>query len=287
MIGEFPKLLRIHQWHKNGFVLLGFFLLGEYQNYGLLIKAVLMTLAFCLASSAVYIFNDFCDIESDRKHPIKKNRPLAAGTIRVEAALPLAVLLLISSLAISYFNGSTSLLVISAYLVNNLLYSVFLKSYPIIDTFQIALGFMLRIFAGTEGIGIVISEWMVITGFMLSLLIGFSKRYAELSNYSDPRNHRKVLQSYSIETLRSFVLVMASSTIVTYALYTVSATSIEQHGTTHLIYTTPIVIFGIFRFLYLVIFNRRGEDPADQVLKDKQLAITCIFWAITYGLIIS
>lgn len=281
------RLLRIHQWHKNAFVLLGFFVLGDYDNYALLLKASAAFVAFCLASSSVYIFNDYLDIKADRTHPLKKNRPLASGAIQIKPALLLALVLCLATLFISFHISNMALIVISLYLINNVSYSLFLKRYPVIDVFQIGLGFMLRIFAGTTGIGIYISEWMMLTGFMISLLIGFSKRFAELSNTPTPHNHREVLQEYSLEILKSFIIIMAAATIITYSLYTLSPRSIELHGTTNLIYTTPFVIFGIFRFLYLVLFHQSGDDPSSQIFKDKQLVLTVILWALTYSLIIS
>ncbi len=281
------NLLRMRQWHKNAFVLLGFFVLGDYGNYILLLKSILIFTAFCAASSSVYIFNDFHDMEADKIHPHKKNRPLASGAVNVKFALFLSLILCMAGVIISYSISMAALIIISAYIINNAAYSVFLKKYPIIDVFQIGFGFMLRIFAGTTGIGINISEWMLLTGFMISLLIGFSKRYAELSNNPAPQKHRKVLQEYSLETLRSFMIIMASATIITYSLYTLSPRSVELHGTTSLIYTTPFVIFGIFRFIYLVLFHQSGDDPSSQIFKDKQMVITVILWALTYGLIIS
>ncbi len=283
---ELLELLRIRQWHKNAFVLLGFFVLGDYSDYELLFKAVMAVAAFCLASSSVYIFNDYHDIEVDRKHPTKKFRPLARGTIQVGQALFLAAVFCLASLTISFFINIIALIIISLYLLNNITYSLSFKKYPIIDVFQIGFGFMLRIFAGTAGIGIYISEWMILTGFMISLLIGFAKRFAELSYMEIPHNHRKVLEEYSVETLRSFMIIMASATIITYSLYTLSSRSIELHGTTNLVYTTPFVIFGIFRFLYLVLFRQSGDEPSVQIFKDKQLLITIILWALSYGLII-
>ena len=285
-LAEILKLLRIQQWHKNAFVLLGFFVLGDYGNYDLLFKAIIVTVAFCLVSSSMYIFNDYHDIEADRTHSSKKLRPLASGAIGIKTAFFLAVILCLSGLIISFYVNITALLVISLYVLNNVTYSLILKRYPIIDVFQIGFGFMLRIFAGTAGIGIYISEWMILTGFMVSLLMGFSKRFAELSNNPTPQNHRKVLQEYSPDTLKSFMIIMASATIITYSLYTLSPRSIELHGTTNLIYTTPFVIFGIFRFMYLVLFHQSGEDPSSQIFKDKQLVVTVIIWVLVYGIII-
>ena len=283
---ELFNLLRIRQWHKNAFVLLGFFVLGDYDNYDLLFKAIIVTAAFCLVSSSMYIFNDYHDIEADRSHPTKKLRPLASGVIRIKTALFLAVMLCLSGLIISFYVNIIALLVISLYVLNNISYSYVLKRYPIIDVFQIGFGFMLRIFAGTAGIGIHISEWMILTGFMISLLIGFSKRFAELSYSPASQKQRDVLQEYSLEILKAFMIIMAASTIITYSLYTLSPRSIELHGTTNLIYTTPFVVFGIFRFLYLVLFHKSGDDPSSQIFKDKQLVVTVIIWALVYGVII-
>lgn len=286
-IAQVLGLIRIRQWHKNSFVLLGFFVLGDYGNYALLFEAILAFFAFCLASSSVYILNDYKDIEADRNHFLKKTRPLASGDIAVTPALFLSVTLCLASLSIAYYINVLALLIIFLYLLNNITYSLVLKRYPIIDVFQLGLGFMLRIFAGTLGIGIYISEWMILTGFMVSLFIGFSKRYAELVNSDGTQNQRMVLKEYSIDILRSFMIIMASATIITYSLYTLSPRSVALHGTTNLIYTTPFVVYGIFRFLYLVLFHQSGEDPSSQIFEDKQLIFILICWAVTYGLIIS
>ena len=279
-------LFRIHHWHKNGFVLLGFFVLGDYDNQDLLIKSILVTLAFALASSSVYIFNDYCDRKSDRRHRIKKKRPLAARTISVANGIIFAVAFLLVSIFISFQISTLTFIFILAYLGNNFVYSLWLKNSAIIDIFQIGFGFMLRILTGTVGIGIYISEWMVLTGFMVSLFIGFSKRYAELSNNDYSPDQREVLKKYSIEALRTFVIIMATATIMTYALYTLSAHSVAIHGHTNLIYTIPVVIFGIFRYLHLVMNSQSGEDPADLVLRDKQLLLAVVAWDLMYGLII-
>jgi len=286
-ISEFLKLIRIYQWHKNGFVLLGFFLLGDYDNSGLLLRAIASAIAFSLASSAVYVFNDYRDVNVDRMHPLKKSRPLAAGTIKPGPALLGAATFAGTSLVISLHISAAVLLIMVAYFLNNILYSLLLKKYSIIDVCQIALGFMLRILAGTVGIGIFLSEWMIMTGFMVSLLLGFSKRYTELASHPNPTSQRRALEDYSVETLRAFVITMASSTIVTYALYTLSTRSIQLHHTTSTIYTTPIVIFGILRFLHLVLCNTSGADPSNLVLKDRPLGFTVLIWALAYGLTIS
>lgn len=284
---NYLEIMRVNQWHKNAFVLLGFFALGDYFNYDLLFRAIVMTVVFCFASSAVYIFNDYHDIEADRAHHVKKNRPLASGLIRLKTAFFLSTVLCVLSISISFYISIMAIVIISLYMLNNLAYSLYLKKYPIIDVFQIGLGFMLRIFAGTTGIGIYISKWMVVTGFMLSLLMGFSKRYIELSTSPASKKQREVLKSYSIETLGTFIIIMAVATIITYSLYTLSLWSVQLHGTTNLIYTVPLVIFGVSRFIYLVMRKKNGDDSLARILGDKQIVIGVIIWALIYSLMIS
>ncbi len=282
----YVSLLRAKQWHKNGFVLLGFFVLGDYQNQALLVLSTVAAIAFALAASAVYIFNDYCDREADRFHMLKKQRPLAAGTIGTPGALALAVLLSAAAMFLAVQVSYLAALLLAAYLLNNLTYSLWLKQIPIIDIFQIAFGFILRILTGTIGIGINISEWMLLTGFMVSILIGFSKRYSELSQHDEADNQRTVLQHYSVYSLRVYIIIMATATIMTYSMYTLSPRSVALHGHTNLIYTIPIVIFGIFRFLHLVLDNRQGEDPANLILQDRQVVLAVLIWIVTYGFLI-
>ena len=281
------RLIRLHQWHKNAFVLLGFFLLGDYANSTLLLHSVLAALTFCFISSAVYIINDLVDSRSDRHHPIKKNRPLAAGTVRHGVVYTLLILLITAGFSLAFLVGIKIVVIITVYLLNNLLYSFFTKKLAIIDVFQIAFGFMLRIFAGTVGVGIFISEWMVITGFMLSLLIGFAKRFVELANAKHPRLQRAALKFYARDTLQSFIVIMAAATIITYGLYTLSPRSIRIHDTTQLIYTAPLVVFGVLRFVFLTFAATSDEDPATYLRSDTQLLSVIVLWTLSYGFIIA
>lgn len=283
---HYLNLLRVRQWHKNAFVLVGFVALGDYGNIALLSRALQCTLLFALASSAVYIFNDFCDRAADAQHPLKRFRPLATGTVATPAALALAAGLAVSSLLGAGIISNALPLLIGGYLLNNVLYSVRLKQLPIIDVFQVAIGFMLRILAGTVGIGIAISEWLVLTGFMLSLLIGFAKRFSELAAYTNANHQRQVLRYYSAAALRAFVTIMAAATITSYALYTLSPRSLALHGHTRLVYTVPLVTFGILRFVYMVMSNGSGEDPANEILKDRQLLAAIGLWLLAYATLI-
>ena len=280
------NITRIRQWHKNGFVLLGFFALGDYGNHALFLDAVVVALAFCFASSATYIFNDFLDVEADREHPLKKKRPLAAGTIKTGWAIAVSILLALAALVTASRISDLSAFFVAAYLLNNLLYSLLLKNRSIIDVVQLALGFMLRLLAGTVAVGIQISDWMTLTGFLVSLLIGFSKRYSELSNHSNSLKARKVLKKYSVEALRIFIAITAAATIMTYALYTLSPSTIEMRGHSHLMYTVPIVIFGVFRFLHIILHNRGGEDPASLLFRDQQLLAAVIMWITVFALMV-
>ncbi len=287
-IGLYINLLRIRQWHKNLFVLLGLFLINDQADADLVWNALLAFCAFALASSSVYIFNDFCDIEGDRKHPVKKNRPLASGAVAVFPALLFSALLSLVALFLAEMTSRANAFFVLLYLGNNVLYSLWLKRRALFDVFSIAFGFMLRIFAGTVGVGIDITEWLVISAFMGSLLIAFSKRYSELARYEVPADHRSVLRYYSTDILRSYVMIMATVCIVTYALYTVAPHEEGSVAATRegLIYTTPFVLFGILRFLQLILIDGRGEDPASLVLQDRSLFLTVIGWAITYNIIL-
>lgn len=280
------RLARLFQWHKNVFVLFGFFFLGDYTNLELFLRAIVNTLAFCFASSSAYIFNDYCDLEADRRHPAKMRRPLAAGAVSLMAALSLGAVLALASLLLAAFNGAPSQGFILGYLVLNLLYSLGLKQLPILDVFLIAVGFILRIFAGTACIGIALSEWLFLTGFMLSMLIGFSKRYAEISNHTNEQSGRTSLAGYSVELLRIYVVIFSTATILAYALYTVSEKSVKLHGSSQLIYSAPVVVVGVLRYLQLTFVNRSGEDPAELVVRDGPLLLLLAIWMLVYVLIV-
>lgn len=273
------KLLRPHQWVKSGFVFVGL-LFGHVWHDGALVQSVLFAVAaFSLAASAVYVLNDLADRERDRQHPEKCHRPLASGAVNVPQALVLGGVCLISALILAYAASKLVLLIVLAYVVLNVAYSMGLKHVVLLDVFIISTGFMLRILAGTLGVGIVPSHWLLLCGLMLTLFLGFAKRRAELNVMAGRGgSHRRVLNDYDPVLLDTLIGICATSAIVSYSLYTVSAETLEMHGTANLIYTVPFVIYGVFRYLFLLHRRSGGGDPAAALLQDVHLMLAFGGW---------
>jgi len=273
------SLLRPHQWLKNGFVFVGL-LFGHAWNDPLKLgQALAAFAAFCLLASAVYVMNDLVDREQDRLHPKKKARPLAAGTVGIGAAQALAVACLLGGGAIAWLWAGSAPWVFLAYLLLNVGYSYGLKHVVILDVFIIAAGFMLRILAGTLGIGIAPSLWLLLCGLMLTLFLGFAKRRAELEALQDEgAGHRRVLEHYTAPMLDQFIGIAAAGTVISYALYTVSAETVALHGTRGLIATVPFVLYGILRYLWKLHSRGGGGDPAQELLRDPHLLAATAGW---------
>lgn len=275
------QLLRPHQWIKNGFVLIGL-LFGDVSNdWGLRGQVLLAAAGFCLLSSCVYILNDIFDREADRAHPLKRGRPLASGTVSIREALVLACVCAAAGLALGGMASAAVAAILIAYLLLNLAYSAGLKHVPILDVFIIAAGFMLRIFAGTWGVGIAPSQWLLLCGLLLTIFLGFAKRRAELmvseGEDSAGPSQRPVLDEYSPALLDAMMAISAAGVIGSYSLYTVSPDTIALHGTDKLIYTLPFVLYGIFRYIFLL-HRRGGEDPASTLLTDAHMLVTAAAW---------
>jgi len=270
-------LLRPHQWLKNGFVFVGLLFGHAWHDSDKLHMALLAALAFCLVSSAVYVFNDLADREADRLHPRKRQRPLAAGSVSVQAAVILAVALLVGGGLAAWAASPMVLTIVSLYLILNLAYSVRLKRVVILDVFVIAAGFMLRLLAGTLGLGIPPSSWLLLTGLMVTLFLGFTKRHAELMG-TDDAPARAVLRMYSRPMLELMIGVCASGVVVFYGLYTMSPETVAVHHTDRLVWTLPFVLYGLFRYLYFTFNTDAGEDPARDLLRDPHLLVTLFGW---------
>lgn len=282
------KLLRPHQWVKSGFVFVGL-LFGHAWHNALLVQNVfLAAAAFALAASAVYVLNDLADRERDREHPEKCHRPLAAGTVSVTQALLLAGACMVSALVLAQAVSVSVLAILVVYAFLNVAYSMGLKHVVLLDVFIISAGFMLRILAGTLGVGIVPSHWLLLCGLMLTLFLGFAKRRAEL-NAMEGRGgaHRKVLDDYDPALLDKLIGISATGTIVSYSLYTVSAETLAMHGTTNLIYSVPFVVYGIFRYLFLLHRRGGGGDPAAALLRDAHLIAAFSGWLATVLLLLA
>ncbi|MDI6748666.1 MAG: decaprenyl-phosphate phosphoribosyltransferase [Rhodocyclaceae bacterium] len=279
------QLLRPHQWLKNAFVLVGLLFGHAWSNAEMRMQALAAFVAFCLISSAVYVMNDILDREADRRHPQKCLRPIASGRVSIGMALALAAVCLVVGLGlISGLFGlpaSKAPWVFVLYVLMNVAYSLGLKHVVILDVFIIAAGFMLRIFAGTVGIGIVPSHWLVLTGLMLTLFLGFAKRRAEIEVPSTSEQpHRRVLEQYSLPLLDQFITLTAGATVITYSLYTVSEETIALHGTRWLIVTVPCVLYGLLRYLYRLHRRGGGGDPVRELLRDPHLLLVTALWLI-------
>ena len=241
---------------------------------------------FCLVSSAVYLFNDVVDRENDRQHPVKRHRPIASGALPVGAALTLCGVLLSVSLTGALMLSTGFLSAVGVYLVNNLLYSFRIKKVVLLDVSSIVLGFVVRVMAGTLVIGVPASEWLIMCTILLAYFLGFAKRRHELTVLGDETAHRKVLGEYSQHLLDQLIMISASCALISYAFYTVSDKAVSSFGTTNLIYTVPFVLYGLFRYLYLIHQRHRGGDPSRVLLTDGPLILTVLLWLGTCIVII-
>jgi 4-hydroxybenzoate polyprenyltransferase len=282
------RLMRPHQWIKNGFVLVGT-LFGRAWHQPQIVRQVLLALlAFCLTSSAVYIFNDWRDREQDRQHPKKRLRPLAAGTVSSGAALALLAVLLATGLGAGFLASWKVLALLLVYVTVNICYSQGLKHIVILDVFLVASGFMIRLLAGTTGIGIEPSQWLLLCGLMMALFLGFAKRRAEIYTLENGGGeHRRVLAEYNPSALDSMIIITAGCVVMMYSLYTTSPATIQLHRTSALIYTVPFVIYGLFRYLYTLHAKQGGGDPAQELVRDPHILGALVGWLATVIWLIS
>ena len=273
------KLLRPHQWIKSGFVFVGLLFGHAWDDPALLAAVVRAAAAFALAASAVYVGNDYLDRDRDRAHPEKCRRPLASGALGGGDALLAGGTSLLLALVLAASVSFTVLALVVAYLLLNVGYSLRLKHVVLLDVFIIAAGFMLRILAGTLGVGIMPSYWLLLCGLLVTLFLGFAKRRAELNALvGHGGSHRKVLDDYDPTLLDELTGICAGGAIIGYSLYTVSAETVAMHGTGDLIYTVPFVIYGIFRYLYLLHRRGGGGDPSAALLQDFHLLGAFCAW---------
>lgn len=277
------KLLRPHQYIKNGFVLIGLIFSGQWTDAEVVLNAWVAFVAFCAIASAVYILNDIFDIDADRAHPTKRNRPLASGAISVRSAWWICGGLALLAFALASWVSLWALAFVLAYAVLNIGYSLSWKHVAVLDVFIISAGFMLRILTGTVGLGIEPSSWLLLTGLMVTLFLGFAKRRAELlalerSGVRDRALTRRVLEHYNPMMIELFMAISAACTIMTYSLYTVSPETVARHGTEALIYTVPLVVYGIFRYVYLLHLKGRGNDTAKDLYTDTHMLLTGLVW---------
>lgn len=268
------KLMRPKQWVKNGFVLAPLVFSGKFLLSDTVAHSLLAVLLFCVASSATYVMNDMHDVERDRQHPRKsKTRPLAAGVVPMAAAVVLLAILY-SILVWGWFAAPKVMMIISGYMLLNLAYTFALKHQPVVDIFTIAIGFVLRVYAGAVALDVPLSTWMAITTLCLALYLAAIKRRQELSQSG--KEGRKVLEKYSVSLVDRYAEMSATGALLFYSMFVMSARP-------ELVITIPLVLFGLFRYWYVVEALDGGESPTDALYNDWQLLLTVVLWAAACG----
>jgi 4-hydroxybenzoate polyprenyltransferase len=286
-MNKFFDTLRPQQWVKNLLLFAGLIFSQNFYHLNFLLKSLAAFCLFCLLSSSVYVVNDIIDIERDRKHPLKSNRPIAKGEIKISTAVFLFILLALVSLGFSTLLSPLFALMALSYLVLNLVYSRYLKHMVIIDVMCIALGFVIRAVAGAVVIGVQISAWLIVCTILLALFLGFGKRRHELLLLdTQASEHRTILTEYSPYFLDQMISVVTASTVVAYAFYTLSPEVEGKLGTKYMDLTIPFVLYGVFRYLYLIHQKEGGGSPTKMLLGDTPLLVNIILWFFAVMLII-
>lgn len=282
MLKALIKTMRPRQWIKNGFIFFALIFDRQLLLTEPFLRTVMGFFVFCLVSSAVYLFNDIADVEADRNHPEKKNRPIASGKLPIRVAWISALLVAFLAIPFGYWLSPLFALILVAYLVINLLYSRWLKHVPILDVLIISSGFVLRVAAGVALIYPVerFSPWLYMITILFSLYIGLGKRRAELNLLAQGASaHRKVFDGYTIPLLDQYITIVSGMTIVAYSLYTFSAPNLPENHTMML--TIPFVVYGIFRYLQLIQIGHAAGSPDEVALKDRPLQVTVLLWGLT------
>ena len=283
---HFLRLARPLDWLKNGFVPLGLLFGEAWSDAALVADVAVVTVAFCFAASAVYAANDVADAAADRRHPRKKERPVASGAIAPAAALGFAALLATAALGLAAIVSPATLATIGGYLALNLAYSLALRRIPFVDVAAIAAGFMLRVLAGTWGVGIPPSSWLLATALALTLFLGFAKRRAEILAPDQDGAARPALHAYWPGLLNLLTLGTAACAGALYAGFTLDRASIEWHAAPHLWLTAPPALAVLGRYVGLVFFRGKGENPARDLIGDPWIAGLALLWlAITVAVI--
>jgi 4-hydroxybenzoate polyprenyltransferase len=269
--------MRPYQWIKNFFIYLPLFFGQQFFNGAALLKTTIAFFIFSLAASTVYLINDIIDLESDRKHPVKKLRPLASGKITIFQAELTAFILGSVSVFFSFVLDIRLGLIIMTYLVLNFIYMLILKDAVIIDVFCLGAFYYLRILGGSISSNVILSNWFIFCTVLLALFIGFNKRRYDLILASESKVVYTKYTRYFIDRIISIIL---ASVVISYTLYTMDQHTIQRFGTPHMFYTIPFVYYGIFRYLYLLDKGNLGSDPTLVLLKDWKMQLNLLLWII-------
>ena len=286
-LAAFVESLRPKQWTKNFLLFAGLLFSKNIFHADLLLKAAAGFVLFCLLSGSEYVINDLLDVDADREHPVKKFRPLPSGRLPVPFALAGVFILIFVGLAAAFRLNEHFGWVALIYVMLMLGYTFAFKRVVILDVIVIALGFVLRAVAGAMVIDVTISSWLLVCTTFLALFLGLSKRRHELVLLGDDaKSHRRILGEYSPYLLDQMIGVVTASTVMAYALYTTAADTVEKFGTRSLIFTLPFVLYGIFRYLYLVHQKNMGGSPEMILLKDRAMIINILLYVISVGIIL-
>jgi len=277
------KLIRPHQYIKNIFILLPLFFAGEILNTDKILNAVTAFAAFSLVASAIYIFNDYNDIKDDRRHPKKKHRPLASGLVNKTTALSLMVFLLLIGFSLMATISINSVIVLTIYVSINILYSLKLKRIALLDVTIIAIGFVLRLFAGSFACDVSLKVWIVIMTFLLALFLALAKRRDDVLILNKSGNKmRKSIDGYNLDLIDGAMFIMSAVVIVAYLQYTTSREIIEKFQNENLYLTTIFVIFGVMRYLQMTFVEKNSGAPTEIILKDRIMQINLLLWVLSF-----
>ena len=282
------RSMRPEQWLKNGFVLAPIVfsgLVGDPEAWG---RSLLAVLAFCAAASATYLVNDVIDREADRAHPDKSRRPIAAGEVSLGLALATAAVLVTIAVGIAAVLGGWFPLVLVSYVLLVVLYSAVLKRAVFLDVLVVAAGFVLRVVGGAVAIDVPVSRWILLVAYLLALYLALGKRRTELVLLGEGAgNHRVVLGHYTLPMVDGAISVVLGATVLAYALYTVAPETVAKVGSEGLMATVPIVLYGLFRYLYLLHRHELGGSPTRALLTDRPLLICVVVWLAVAAVVIN
>lgn len=286
-MSNFLALLRFKQYVKNFFIFLPLFFAGQATDFKLISELVLAFFAFSFSASSIYILNDYRDIDEDRQHPKKKNRPLASGAITIKTAFTVMVILIAISVIIMGSLSYYGLCIMLVYFVLNLFYIFHLKQIAVIDVCIIACGFVLRLYIGAVVVNIPLSMWIVVMTFLLALFIALAKRRDDVLIFlNTQKKMRKSIEGYNLRFIDSAMVIMASVVIVAYLLYATSTEVIEKFNSNHLYLTTLFVVVGIMRYLQVIYVEKRSGAPTEIAIKDRFMLFNITAWLLAFGWII-
>jgi 4-hydroxybenzoate polyprenyltransferase len=274
--------LRPQQWTKNFVVLAALIFAERLYHVPSLLRAGTAFAVFCMLSGAVYLVNDLADLEGDRRHPVKRGRPLPSGALSPTFARAAALGLALVGIGVSFAIGRNFAAVSALYFIAMVGYSLVLKNIVVLDVLVVAMGFVLRALAGAVAIGVAFSHWLLICTLLLALFLALAKRRQELMLLAEgAAQHRRILGEYSPYLLDQMIAVVTASTVVSYALYTLAPETVSRFGTDRLVWTLPFVLYGILRYLYLVHQKEEGGNPTEVLLSDRPILVAVALWAAT------